>query len=198
MRPSHCYSPRSEGGSRDSRKDIRGRSVWRATSKRPYRYIPSVNIRSFQQFSSVTEMLQTCPVLSAAEAELAVVMIEAARGVSLGGASVPEACMAGSGIAPDLKSWCSVVEEWIDGGGGCDVMRYLLLCARLGDSLAAFKAARSSEPHGGRARGEGGVRGGIISHTRVGRQKRRAPGATRSPFARPDESRGGVPYPIPT
>ena len=55
--------------------------------------LPSVRMRSSQQLSSVTATLQVCPVLSAAEAELPVVMMEAARGVSLGGTSIPEACM---------------------------------------------------------------------------------------------------------
>lgn len=51
-------------------------------------YVPSVNIRSSQQLSSVTETLHVCPVLSAAEAEVPVVIIESARGESTGGASV--------------------------------------------------------------------------------------------------------------
>jgi hypothetical protein len=52
-------------------------------------YVPKVNIRSSQQLSSSTDMLQTCPVLSCAEAEVAVVMMESARGESVvGGCSI--------------------------------------------------------------------------------------------------------------
>jgi hypothetical protein len=50
-----------------------------------------VSIRSSQQLSSVTDTLHVSPVLSAAEAEVPVVMIERARGESTGGAS--DACM---------------------------------------------------------------------------------------------------------
>lgn len=66
-----------------------GGATGRKRKRRPY--IPSVNMRSSQQLSSVTDTLHVCPVLSAADADVAVVIIERARGESTGGASV--ACM---------------------------------------------------------------------------------------------------------
>lgn len=68
---------------------------------RTIEHVPSVSIRSSQQFSSSTEMLHVLPVLSCAEADVAVVMMDAARDDSTGGCSILKVL----GLAPGWILW---------------------------------------------------------------------------------------------